>query len=289
MRHNIPRRAVEFIQQDLKSKGLYSGAIDGIRTVRSGISQTDLAVAQALSARETELTLRPSENSFTTWSGKRMAVGYFQLLMKDQGLEVGAADGFWGPQTDTAYDLFIQKLPRDWRDKQDNRPPSSPINNRNPNNWPTSGTNALTRFYGPPCQVPLKRVAVPWTMKLAWDKSTRIRSVSIHEKNADSLERVFNKVAATYNTREITDYGLDLFGGSFNCRNKRGGTTKSTHAWAIAIDFDPQRNQLRWGANRAFLARPELVPFWNIWEDEGWTSLGRTRNFDWMHVQATQP
>ena len=68
----------------------------------------------------------------------------------------------------------------------------------------------------------------------------------------------------------------------------RGGTQYSMHSWGIAIDFDPERNQLNWGRDRARLAAADCVPFWDIWEAEGWVSLGRARNFDWMHVQAAR-
>lgn len=61
-----------------------------------------------------------------------------------------------------------------------------------------------------------------------------------------------------------------------------------THAWGLAIDWDPAHNKLKWGRDRARLARPEYDTWWRLWEEEGWVSLGRTRNFDWMHVQAVK-
>jgi len=60
------------------------------------------------------------------------------------------------------------------------------------------------------------------------------------------------------------------------------------HAWSIAIDFDPARNKLSWNNTRARLAKPDAVKFWELWEAEGWVSLGRARNYDWMHVQAAR-
>ena len=68
---------------------------------------------------------------------------------------------------------------------------------------------------------------------------------------------------------------------------KSAAVLLSMHAYGIAIDHDPQRNQLRWGKDRAHLARTHCNEFWDAWIAEGWTSLGITRNFDWMHVQAT--
>ena len=33
---------------------------------------------------------------------------------------------------------------------------------------------------------------------------------------------------------------------------------------------------------------PEYDAWWRCWESEGWVSLGRLRNFDWMHIQAAK-
>jgi hypothetical protein len=54
------------------------------------------------------------------------------------------------------------------------------------------------------------------------------------------------------------------------------------------LDFDPSRNKLKWGRDKANLARPEYDAWWEAWETEGWLSLGRERNFDWMHIQAVK-
>ena len=132
------------------------------------------------------------------------------------------------------------------------------------------------------------RVDIPWAMYLAWDKSIRITRMTLHEKVAESAERAFEAIASAYTAKEITDLGLDLFGGSLNVRRMRGGSAWSMHSWGIAIDFDPIRNQLRWDRARARLAQPDAELFWNAWESEGWVSLGRAKNYDWMHVQAAR-
>ena len=58
------------------------------------------------------------------------------------------------------------------------------------------------------------------------------------------------------------------------------------HAWGIAIDWDADRNPLRATSKDAAMATPRYAKFLDLWEEEGWLSLGRARNFDWMHVQA---
>ena len=96
------------------------------------------------------------------------------------------------------------------------------------------------------------------------------------------------KVHEHYGEHEIEELRLDLFGGDYHPRRKRGGAAWSTHSWGIAIDWDPSHNRLKWGRGHARLAEPDYEDWWRIWEEQGWTSLGRVRNFDWMHVQATR-
>ena len=87
---------------------------------------------------------------------------------------------------------------------------------------------------------------------------------------------------------EIHRLRLDVWGGCLNVRKMRGGTRNSMHSWGIALDYDPQNNQLKWGSDRATFAQPDYNKWWEFWEEEGWVSLGRTRNYDWMHVQAAK-
>ena len=95
-------------------------------------------------------------------------------------------------------------------------------------------------------------------MRLAWDKSQSVSHIGCHAKVAPSVGRVFQKVHAHYGDAELKRLRLDLFGGCFANRKKRGGSTWSTHAWAVALDFDPERNQLKWGRDRASLDHPRL-------------------------------
>lgn len=151
--------------------------------------------------------------------------------------------------------------------------------------WPRQGD--VERFYGK-VGTSQGRLQLPFPMKLAWDKRRTVRSITLHTKVIDSAGRAFAEIASTYSDRERRDLGLDLFGGSLNVRRMRGGSRYSMHSWGIAIDFDPIRNQLRWKSPKARLSHADAMPFWQAWEREGWVSLGRARNFDWMHVQAAR-
>lgn len=191
------------------------------------------------------------------------------------------ADGVAGPKT--IEKLFVEDLGRD------DIPDTPIVVPANPSSvwkqWPKEGTESLTRFFGQPGsnQVSLE---LPYSMKLAWDKRQVIKKFSCNAKVKDTFEFIFQKVKDTYSQKEIEDIGLDIFGGCLNVRPIRGGTRLSTHAWGVAVDIDPERNQLRWGRDRARLAKPDCEEFWKIVESTGCVSLGRRVNFDWMHFQA---
>jgi len=128
---------------------------------------------------------------------------------------------------------------------------------------------------------------LPYEMKLAWDTNSIVRKISIHEKVHDSAKAALTEILEIYGN-DIEDLGLDLFGGCLNVRKMRGGSNWSMHSWGIAIDFDPENNQLKWGDDKARLAGDDYIPFWEAWEKQNWVSLGRTKNYDWMHVQAAR-
>ncbi len=57
---------------------------------------------------------------------------------------------------------------------------------------------------------------------------------------------------------------------------------------AVAVDYFPAENKLFSGWDQAVFAQPQYDKWWEFWEREGWISLGRTQNFDWMHIQAAR-
>jgi hypothetical protein len=129
------------------------------------------------------------------------------------------------------------------------------------------------------------RVKLPFPFIIAWDKTQKINTFACHRLVAPALSSIFAEAAKHYGEKQFRALRLDYFGGCFNHRPMRGGNRLSTHSWGIAVDLDPQRNQLRWGRDRASFAKPEYEAFWQIVEAHGAVSLGRARNFDWMHLQ----
>lgn len=141
--------------------------------------------------------------------------------------------------------------------------------------------------YGKPNQsgTYLVSVPLPFPMRLAWDKDTKIKTIRVHKDVADSVAAIFTDILAYYGYEKIVELGIDLFGGSFAYRAMRGGNEWSKHAFAIALDLDPERNQLKETSATARFARAEYKPMIDIFYRHGWISLGREKNYDWMHFE----
>jgi hypothetical protein len=154
-------------------------------------------------------------------------------------------------------------------------------------NWPKQSTADLTKFFGPAGSPACTAgsVMLPFPFVIAWDTSQRITRISCHQKVVAPLTAIYAQAAAHYGEKRFRQLRLDRFGGCYNFRKMRGGSRLSTHAWGIAVDHDPERNQLKWGPDRAAFAAPDYEGFWRIVEAQGAVSLGRARGFDFMHFQ----
>jgi len=268
------KSTIKVLQGLLKDEGYRIGAVDGIPGPK-----TEAALMRALRKRESSLP-----EGWESWSRTRLGTLYLQLCCHEHDIDAGKIDGYWGQVTD--YACSVLKALRE----NGNRPPlwrdAEPLD-VNPNAWPVQTTAAMTAFFGRPGSN-LVTIDVPYTHCLAWDQRVKISRITCNRKVADSLVRVLASVKSYYGLEGIDELGLDIYGGCFNNRTMRGGSRKSTHAWGIALDYSPSSNKLRWGRDRAHFARPEYVKWWEFWEKEGWVSLGREKNFDWMHVQAAK-
>lgn len=258
---------IRLAQSELKKRGHDPGPVDGIFGSRT---RNALNTIPGLTA---------------SWPDTRKLTGFIQLVAKEHGINSGKIDGLWGPQTEFAYNtlkhlLLFGELPDIWRPEE-----RAEVN---PNNWPSQRTDAeLIAIYGEVGKHQ-KYLHVPYPHRLSWDINTPITRFQCHTKVHDSMLRVLTKVFDHYGLAEIQRLRLDIWGGCLNVRTMRGGTRFSMHSWGIAVDYDPVNNRLDWGRDRATFARPDYNRWWEFWEEEGWVSLGRTRNFDWMHVQAAK-
>lgn len=174
-------------------------------------------------------------------------------------------DGFWGPKSIAACQKHLRGLMP------------------NPNPWPKPDQASLCRFYGNPGdEKNLVTVDFPFATFYEGKKITRFRC---HKKVADSLVRVLKSIGEKYGKdRGIMEEAED-FGGVFNFRNKRGGSSYSVHAWGAAIDLDADDNTFR----DSWPMKSDM-PF-EIMEEfakEGWKSGGAFWGYDSMHHEATK-
>jgi hypothetical protein len=112
-----------------------------------------------------------------------------------------------------------------------------------------------------------------------------LKAISVNKVCAPSLTRVLTAVFDYYGNdpEKIAAYGMNLYGGAYNYRLKKGGSSLSVHSWGAAIDLDPEHNAFGGHSRRMPIA---VV---NAFKAEGWIWGG-----DWhqpadpMHFQATQ-
>lgn len=150
-------------------------------------------------------------------------------------------------------------------------------------------TNQIIAKYGKPDDDGsdyLVTINLPYPMRLAWDTKTTVTKMRVHKLVADKFVAVFNDLLAHYGLKEIQRLGIDLFGGCFSFRKMRGGNDYSRHSWGIAIDLDPSRNQLKQSSKTAQFAKPDYKAMIDIFYKHGFLSLGRERNYDWMHFEV---
>jgi putative chitinase len=230
---------------------------------------------------------------FEGWSDLRMIIGAGQVLCRMDGLAPGEIDGLMGPQTRDAFETYaMRKLNNgnpvpdleNWRDEAAaaNVVSTAPPIPATAPAWPREGE--VRSFFGAPGSNQTTLI-LPFKMRLAWDLNQTVTKTSCNVKVHDHLKRIWQRTLDKYGMAEIQRLRLDLFGGCLNVRKKRGGSGWSMHAFGIAWDVDPERNALKMTRDDATLDSPEYDAFWGFVYDEGAISLGKEKNFDWMHFQ----
>ncbi len=142
-----------------------------------------------------------------------------------------------------------------------------------------SGIDEIREYYGDPA-IPnffddhMKICYPPFPMRQSWDMKT-ITRFPAHKLIAPALMDALVDIEKYGGFNFLRIYNLDLWGGVYNKRNKRGGNDPSTHSWGIAIDYCP---------NYGPRGEPSRMPCFivNAFERRGFVNLCR----DGMHFQG---
>lgn len=127
----------------------------------------------------------------------------------------------------------------------------------------------------------LRKMDLPYPMLLAWDRNVVVRAIYVNEAIRKSLAECLSKIKDVYGLDGIKKNGLDLFGGCYCFRKRVGGNRLSVHAWAAAIDINPDANEYGTEGNM-----PDEVV--QIFKSEGWRWGGNFKTPDPMHFEATR-
>ena len=174
-------------------------------------------------------------------------------------------DGFWGPVSQAACRAHLRSL----------------FPAKNP--WPKANQASLSAFYGAPGdENNLVSMTFPYP---TFYGGKRVLSTRVNARCAASLLRVLNDIGTRYNNYPDVMEEAEDYGGIFNFRLKRGGTSYSLHAYGAAIDLDADDNTFRdtWP-----LQSDMPLEIMECFAREGWISGGAFWGYDAMHFEATQ-
>lgn len=187
-----------------------------------------------------------------------------QQRIKDRYDPFLKVDGFWGPKSQEACRAYLRSLmPK-------------------PNPWPAPDQKSLRRFYGEPGdESNLVMIDFPYPMFYDGKRVTRTR---VHKKCAASLLRILTEIRDLIPQHPHIKDEAEDFGGVFNFRAKRGGSSYSVHAWGAAIDLDADDNTFR----DSWPMKSDMpLEIMECFAREGWKSAGAFWGYDSMHAEAT--
>lgn len=152
--------------------------------------------------------------------------------------------------------------------------------------FPNEDYSSMVDYYGQPGNKSnLVEFFSPFPMRLySRNAPANVFKHWCHKKVKRSLEAVLDEILETFGLTWIQENGIDVFGGVYNDRSKRGGRSKSKHAWGVAIDINPSEN----GLNTPWPSKATMpIEVIEVFERHGWKSLARVIGRDAMHFEAT--
>jgi len=150
-----------------------------------------------------------------------------QTGLKKLGFDPGPLDGLRGSKTMLAFGRSLEARHGKVNVKTD-LPPR-----------PKGTTAAKTKIFGRAGSPPRKTFVPPYPMEFSW--GGKVKKIGCHSMILEPLKSALTEIAGL-GEEYIRKHGLHLYAGCFNDRSVRGGFSKSDHAWAIAVDINPDAN-----------------------------------------------
>tara|TARA_R110000822_G_scaffold90467_4_gene209170 strand:- start:353 stop:1012 length:660 start_codon:yes stop_codon:yes gene_type:complete len=154
-----------------------------------------------------------------------------QLGLKTSGFDPGRADGLRGPKTRKAFEASAAARFGSKRAIKLSEGVGPPI--------PYPTTLAKVKIFGAAGTPQMEVFKPPYPMTFVW--GGKVKSVGCHKMIAAPLKAALIEIG-NKGKAWIDKHGLNIYAGCFNYRNSRGGRSLSDHAWAIAIDLNPDDN-----------------------------------------------
>lgn len=150
--------------------------------------------------------------------------------------------------------------------------------------WPKDTQAARNAFYGDPGKGQIASQMVPVTPPFAmYYEGKRVRSIQFHKKAAPALLAALNEIwdYCQHDQAKVDAAGVSKYAGAYNHRLVRGSKTKwSNHAYAAAIDLNPDKNAL--GVKKGTMPQFVVDAFCRQGAMWGGWYQGRA---DWMHFE----
>lgn len=119
--------------------------------------------------------------------------------------------------------------------------------------------------------VPQAKLTPPFPM---FYEGKRISSIGCHKLIEAPLLAALTELLEVMGLAWIKKHRLNVYIGCYNPRKSRGGSSKSDHSWAIAIDLDPDNN----GNHTPWKSGNQGKPGWATMPDEA-VSIFRKHGF----------
>lgn len=105
--------------------------------------------------------------------------------------------------------------------------------------WPHDDTKSKIAFFGKPGEN-LIPITPPYQM---YYDGHALKTITVNKKIATALLLVFNEILdkCGHDQKKVDAIGASVYGGCYNNRPIRGSTNISNHAFAAAIDMNPEK------------------------------------------------